>query len=205
MNLRIVFAYKLRDLAVGCDCVMRVPSGIRKKENGGPEDEENFEEAIKNVNTALTPTKVPHLKYSWLCPIQHISPFMPQSVRFLACNRWQSSLVRLLSCNVSCFPQIPSTVEDLFNSEECNDITSQVFYFFLSTLNHNTHIVVFETIFNCGVLYLFVCVNQTPSFWVMLRAVKEFTLNQGNGSLPVRGTIPDMIADSQKFINLQNV
>ncbi|XP_056268503.1 NEDD8-activating enzyme E1 regulatory subunit [Pseudoliparis swirei] len=99
-----------------------IRDGIRKKENGGPEDEENFEEAIKNVNTALNPTK------------------------------------------------IPSTVEDLFNSEECNDITS-----------------------------------QTPSFWVMLRAVKEFTLNQGNGSLPVRGTIPDMIADSQKFINLQNV
>ncbi|TNN80482.1 NEDD8-activating enzyme E1 regulatory subunit [Liparis tanakae] len=99
-----------------------IREGIWKKENGGPEDEENFEEAIKNVNTALNPTK------------------------------------------------IPSAVEDLFNSEECNDITS-----------------------------------QTPSFWVMLRAVKEFTLNQGNGSLPVRGTIPDMIADSQKFINLQNV
>lgn len=39
----------------------------------------------------------------------------------------------------------------------------------------------------------------------MLRAVKEFVHNEGNGSLPVRGTIPDMIADSQKFINLQNV
>uniref|UniRef100_A0A8C2YVW7 NEDD8-activating enzyme E1 regulatory subunit n=1 Tax=Cyclopterus lumpus TaxID=8103 RepID=A0A8C2YVW7_CYCLU len=99
-----------------------IREGIRKKENGVPEDEENFEEAIKNVNTALNPTK------------------------------------------------IPSTVEDLFNSEECNDVTS-----------------------------------QTPSFWVMLRAVKEFALNEGNGSLPVRGTIPDMIADSQKFINLQNV
>ncbi len=48
-------------------------------------------------------------------------------------------------------------------------------------------------------------VYQTLSFWVMLRAVKEFVLSEGNGSLPVRGTIPDMIADSQKFINLQNV
>lgn len=34
-------------------------SGILKNENGVPEDEENFEEAIKNVNTALNPTKVP--------------------------------------------------------------------------------------------------------------------------------------------------
>ncbi|TKS70264.1 NEDD8-activating enzyme E1 regulatory subunit APP-BP1 [Collichthys lucidus] len=79
-----------------------IREGILKKENGVPEDEENFEEAIKNVNTALNPTK-------------------------------------------------------------------------------------------------------TLPFWVMLRAVKEFVLNEGNGSLPVRGTIPDMIADSQKFINLQNV
>ena len=37
------------------------PSGILKNENGVPEDEENFEEAIKNVNTALNPTKVPDL------------------------------------------------------------------------------------------------------------------------------------------------
>lgn len=28
-------------------------------ENGVPEDEENFEEAVKNVNTALNATKVP--------------------------------------------------------------------------------------------------------------------------------------------------
>ena len=34
-------------------------SGILKKENGVREDEENFEEAVKNVNTALNPTKVP--------------------------------------------------------------------------------------------------------------------------------------------------
>ncbi|KAK5603695.1 NEDD8-activating enzyme E1 regulatory subunit [Crenichthys baileyi] len=79
-----------------------IREGIMKNENGVPEDEENFDEAIKNVNTALNQTK-------------------------------------------------------------------------------------------------------TASFWVMLRAVKEFVYNEGNGSLPVRGTIPDMIADSQKFINLQNV
>ncbi|CAK6973357.1 NEDD8-activating enzyme E1 regulatory subunit [Scomber scombrus] len=99
-----------------------IREGILKNENGVPEDEENFEEAIKNVNTALNPTKV------------------------------------------------PSAVEDLFNSEQCSNISS-----------------------------------QTTSFWVMLRAVKDFVHNEGNGSLPVRGTIPDMIADSQKFINLQNV
>uniref|UniRef100_A0A3Q3WXP2 NEDD8-activating enzyme E1 regulatory subunit n=1 Tax=Mola mola TaxID=94237 RepID=A0A3Q3WXP2_MOLML len=98
-----------------------IRGGILKNESGVPEDEENFEEAIKNINTALNPTKV------------------------------------------------PSMVQDLFNSEQCNNITS-----------------------------------QTRSFWVMLRAVKEFMLSEGGGSLPLRGTIPDMIADSQKFISLQN-
>ncbi|XP_033842439.1 NEDD8-activating enzyme E1 regulatory subunit [Periophthalmus magnuspinnatus] len=99
-----------------------VREGIRENENGVPVDEENFDEAIKNVNTALNPTK------------------------------------------------IPTAVQDLFNSEQCNHIN-----------------------------------NQSSPFWVMLRAVKEFVQNEGNGNLPVRGTIPDMIADSQKFINLQNI
>lgn len=41
-------------------------SGILKNENGTPEDEENFEEAIKNVNTALNPTKVELLTFEGL-------------------------------------------------------------------------------------------------------------------------------------------
>uniref|UniRef100_A0A667X0M2 NEDD8-activating enzyme E1 regulatory subunit n=1 Tax=Myripristis murdjan TaxID=586833 RepID=A0A667X0M2_9TELE len=79
-----------------------IRQGILKNDNDVPEDEENFEEAVKNVNTALNPTKV-------------------------------SDLI------------------------------------------------------------------------LLFMSIKEFIQSEGNGSLPVRGTIPDMIADSQKFINLQNV
>ncbi|XP_060767074.1 NEDD8-activating enzyme E1 regulatory subunit isoform X1 [Neoarius graeffei] len=99
-----------------------IRDGIRKNENGSPEEEENFDEAIKNVNTALNPTK--------LC----------------------------------------SSVEEIFSSEQCENITS-----------------------------------QTPAFWVMARGVRDFVQNEGNGKLPLRGTIPDMISDSDKFIKLQNV
>ncbi|KAK9971919.1 hypothetical protein ABG768_025259 [Culter alburnus] len=99
-----------------------IREGILKNENGTPEDEENFEEAIKNVNTALNPTKV------------------------------------------------SSATEDIFNAEQCENITS-----------------------------------QSASFWVMAHGVRDFVRNEGNGNLPVRGTIPDMIADSDKFIKLQNV
>uniref|UniRef100_A0A8C2ENY4 NEDD8-activating enzyme E1 regulatory subunit n=1 Tax=Cyprinus carpio TaxID=7962 RepID=A0A8C2ENY4_CYPCA len=99
-----------------------IRAGILTNENGTPEDEENFEEAIKNVNTALNPTKV------------------------------------------------PSGTEEIFNAEQCENITA-----------------------------------QSPSFWVIAHGVRDFVRNEGNGNLPVRGTIPDMIADSDKFIKLQNV
>ncbi|XP_033897685.2 NEDD8-activating enzyme E1 regulatory subunit-like [Acipenser ruthenus] len=99
-----------------------IRQGIRKNENGVPEDEENFDEAIKNVNTALNPTK------------------------------------------------ISSGVEELLQDENSKNIKA-----------------------------------QTSSFWLLVRALKEFVEKEGQGSLPVRGTIPDMIADSDKFIKLQNV
>ncbi|XP_061201941.1 NEDD8-activating enzyme E1 regulatory subunit isoform X2 [Neopsephotus bourkii] len=99
-----------------------IRQGILKNENGVPEDEENFEEAIKNVNTALNTT------------------------------------------------EIPEGIEEIFNDDRCIKLT-----------------------------------EQSPSFWILARAVKEFVANEGQGSLPVRGSIPDMIADSSKFIELQNV
>ncbi|GCC16585.1 hypothetical protein chiPu_0020344, partial [Chiloscyllium punctatum] len=99
-----------------------IRQGLLKKDNGTPEDEENFDEAIKNVNTALNPTK------------------------------------------------IPSNVEELFKDERCTNINA-----------------------------------QSPSFWILTRAVKQFVEKEGLGNLPVRGTIPDMIADSTKFIRLQNI
>ncbi|XP_015279753.1 PREDICTED: NEDD8-activating enzyme E1 regulatory subunit [Gekko japonicus] len=99
-----------------------IRQGILKNESGVQEDEENFEEAIKNVNTAVIPTKVP------VC------------------------------------------IEDILNDNCCTSLS-----------------------------------QQTPSFWILARALKEFVAKEGQGNLPVRGTIPDMIADSGKFIKLQNV
>ncbi|KAJ7311967.1 hypothetical protein JRQ81_006291 [Phrynocephalus forsythii] len=99
-----------------------IRQGILKNENGGPEDEENFEEAIKNVNTAVSATK------------------------------------------------IPSCIEEIFSDDHCNNLS-----------------------------------QQSPPFWILARAVKEFVAKEGQGNLPVRGTIPDMIADSSKFIKLQNI
>ncbi|XP_050424601.1 NEDD8-activating enzyme E1 regulatory subunit [Adelges cooleyi] len=46
--------------------------------------------------------------------------------------------------------------------------------------------------------------NSKP-FWIMARALKEFVENEGNGRLPVRGTLPDMTADTFKYISLQQL
>lgn len=41
-------------------------------------------------------------------------------------------------------------------------------------------------------------------FWVLCSALKEF-IKERNDLLPVKGVVPDMTADSEKYISLQNV
>lgn len=99
-----------------------IRAGVHKSEEGVMEEEENFEEAVKAVNTALNPTR------------------------------------------------IPSEVQRLFDDKECTNLHA-----------------------------------ESTNFWVLVRAIKEFVENEGKGALPLRGTIPDMTADSERYIQLQNV
>ena len=46
--------------------------------------------------------------------------------------------------------------------------------------------------------------KEKNPFWVIARAVKEFVNKEGNGALPLRGSLPDMTSDSQRYIALQN-
>ena len=49
---------------------------------------------------------------------------------------------------------------------------------------------------------------KSDNFWFICRAVKDFVEAQGTGGgacLPLRGTIPDMFSDSERYIQLQNV
>ncbi|KAK3737522.1 hypothetical protein QZH41_010636, partial [Actinostola sp. cb2023] len=99
-----------------------IRAGIIVKDVGIPEEEENFDEAIKSVNKALVPTKV------------------------------------------------PEEVTNIFKEAECSTI-----------------------------------MESSCSFWIIARAVKEFVENEGQGVLPLRGSIPDMTADSKRYITLQNI
>ncbi|XP_071816932.1 NEDD8-activating enzyme E1 regulatory subunit-like [Apostichopus japonicus] len=47
--------------------------------------------------------------------------------------------------------------------------------------------------------------SQSHNFWILAHAMKLFTENEGAGTLPLRGSIPDMTADSKRYILLQNV
>jgi NEDD8-activating enzyme E1 regulatory subunit len=48
--------------------------------------------------------------------------------------------------------------------------------------------------------------SQSPSFWILVRCVRDFVndVNGGNGMLPLIGVVPDMKADSNRYILLQN-
>ncbi|KAL8589935.1 hypothetical protein ACOMHN_024022 [Nucella lapillus] len=99
-----------------------IKKGILINESGVPEIEENFDEAVNNVNCALVPTR------------------------------------------------IPSEVQKLFDDPCCTELNS-----------------------------------ESKSFWVLCRALKDFVQNEGAGCLPLRGVIPDMTADTERYIRLQTV
>lgn len=47
--------------------------------------------------------------------------------------------------------------------------------------------------------------KQSKPFWIMTKALKEFIEKDNNGMLPLPGVLPDMTADTESYINLQNI
>ncbi|XP_016841229.1 NEDD8-activating enzyme E1 regulatory subunit [Nasonia vitripennis] len=99
-----------------------IRDGIRKDENGVPIGEENFEEAIRAVNTCIRPTTV------------------------------------------------SGTVSEVLNDNSCINLNS-----------------------------------KSSSFWIIAKAIRDFMEHEGGGLLPLTGALPDMVADTEKFISLQQV
>jgi amyloid beta precursor protein binding protein 1 len=51
-------------------------------------------------------------------------------------------------------------------------------------------------------------INLTPassSFWIIVHALREFVKNEGNGKLPLKGSIPDMHTETHSYIALQTL
>ncbi|KAI8971404.1 ThiF family protein [Pilobolus umbonatus] len=47
--------------------------------------------------------------------------------------------------------------------------------------------------------------SDSPVFWILARAVKDFVDNEGNGTLPLSGKLPDMKSNTVNYVNLQNI
>ncbi len=47
--------------------------------------------------------------------------------------------------------------------------------------------------------------NQSHIFWFIINAIKLFTQNDGQGLLPVRGEVPDMITNTNSYIKLVEI
>ncbi|XP_020709378.1 NEDD8-activating enzyme E1 regulatory subunit isoform X2 [Athalia rosae] len=97
-----------------------IRGGIRKDEHGNPIDEENFEEAIRAVNTSVGHSAV------------------------------------------------PASVMEVLNDDCCINLTA-----------------------------------KSHSFWIIAKAVRDFMENEGSNLLPLKGAVPDMTADTEKYISLQ--
>jgi amyloid beta precursor protein binding protein 1 len=46
---------------------------------------------------------------------------------------------------------------------------------------------------------------KSPDFWFLVYAVKQFVQNEGQGTLPVQGRLPDMHSDTERYIKLQTI
>ena len=47
--------------------------------------------------------------------------------------------------------------------------------------------------------------NHSNLFWFILHALKLFTENEGQGLLPVRGEVPDMITNTSSYVKLVEI
>lgn len=46
---------------------------------------------------------------------------------------------------------------------------------------------------------------QSKAFWIIAKAVRDFMENEGNGHLPLQGSLPDMTAETSCYITLQQM
>ncbi|CAG8506643.1 7372_t:CDS:10 [Diversispora eburnea] len=47
--------------------------------------------------------------------------------------------------------------------------------------------------------------TKSSSFWIIARAIRDFVTNEGQGLLPLAGSVPDMKSDTTGYITLQTI
>lgn len=98
---------------------------------------------------------------------------------------------------------IPDSVINILNDDRCVNLTAKVsmkYSIYRWNILYIFFIYGLET-------YLFKLIDifQSSSFWIIAKAVRDFIDNEGRGLLPLKGTLPDMTADTEKYITLQQM
>lgn len=88
--------------------------------------------------------------------------------------------------------EVSSETNEVLNDDKCTNLTPEVCSVSTKVVNTNS----------ANTLDV-----KADNFWIIARAVKNFLEipEQGNGLLPLSGGIPDMKAESNGYVDLQNV
>lgn len=98
---------------------------------------------------------------------------------------------------------IPDSVINILNDDRCVNLTAKVS---MKYSIYRWNILCIFFIYGLKT-YLFKLIDifQSSSFWIIAKAVRDFIDNEGKGLLPLKGTLPDMTADTEKYITLQQM
>ncbi|KAF5398745.1 Amyloid beta protein binding protein 1 [Paragonimus heterotremus] len=107
-----------------------------------------------------------------------------------------------------CPTEIPTDVRDLLDDDRCTNAAIM----FPST-NGATHALPkpFSTIQpmshrqpGCQTT-IHCAIPSTTTFWRLVCALKDFVQHEGEGQLPIRGSLPDMTSDSKRYLRLLSI
>lgn len=88
--------------------------------------------------------------------------------------------------------QIPSDVQKIFADPACENLNAQV--------RQRSALLSFEDTCILTMSHL-----QSSNFWILARAVRDFTQSSPDHLLPLSGALSDMKADTTRYVQLQSV
>lgn len=95
---------------------------------------------------------------------------------------------------------VPNRVMEILSDDRCINLTAKVQIYF--EFDVSTYFINIDQIY---IKRCFISKFQSSSFWIIAKAVRNFIDQEGAGLLPVRGAVPDMTADTDRYIALQQM
>ncbi|KAG5449507.1 NEDD8-activating enzyme E1 regulatory subunit [Clonorchis sinensis] len=105
-----------------------------------------------------------------------------------------------------CPTEIPAEVRELLEDERCTEgaVISHSLGGATSLMQTSTYVHP-DQIRSGAPSSVGVAVPSPTTFWRLVCALRDFVQNEGEGQLPVRGSIPDMLSDSKRYLKLLSI